>query len=146
MSGAPPACPLCAGPGGRVVLQTPRWRLVHAAEPGFPGFYRLVWNSHVREFSQLAPAERAECLEVLVAVEQALLAHLAPDKVNLASLGNAVPHLHWHVVARFVWDSHFPGAVWAGPQRGVAAEALEAVAARLPALEAALVATLGRRG
>ena len=135
-------CPLCESPGGRVVVQGARWRLVHADEPGFPAFYRLVWQQHVREFSALAPADRAECLEVAVAVEQALLRHFHPTKVNLASLGNAVPHLHWHVIARFDWDSHFPGAVWAQPLRAADGERLAAVAARLPAVEADLVSLL----
>lgn len=139
------ACPLCDAPGGRIVAQAPHWRLVHAQEAGFPAFYRVVWQAHVREFSQLPPAEREECMEVLVAVERAMLQHLAPDKVNLASLGNAVPHLHWHVIARFAWDSHFPGAVWAEPQRPRDDARLQALAGRLPAFEAALVDALPRQ-
>jgi diadenosine tetraphosphate (Ap4A) HIT family hydrolase len=135
-------CPLCEQAGGRVVLQTPRWRLVHASEPGFPAFYRLVWQEHVKEFSQLPAADRAACLEVLVAVEQAMLRHLQPDKVNLATLGNAVPHLHWHVVARFAWDTHFPGAVWAAPQRAADERKAAEVAGRLPALEDEVLASL----
>jgi len=130
-----PGCPLCDAPGGRVVVQADRWRLVHAEEAGFPAFYRVVWQEHVREFSQLAPADRHACMDVVVAVEQALLRHLQPAKVNVASLGNGVPHLHWHVIARFDWDSHFPGAVWAAAQRQPGAERLQAVADRLPALE-----------
>jgi diadenosine tetraphosphate (Ap4A) HIT family hydrolase len=135
-------CALCDAPGGRVVVQAPRWRLIHAGEAGFPAFYRLVWQDHVREFSQLPLAQRAECLDLLVAVEQALISHLQPDKVNLASLGNAVPHLHWHLVARFGWDSHFPGAVWATAQREPDTARLEEVASRLPALEEQLRTTL----
>ena len=131
----PAGCALCDAAGGRVVVQAPRWRLIHAEEPGFPAFYRVVWQEHVREFSQLAAADRMACLDVAVAVEQALIRHLQPAKVNLASLGNAVPHLHWHVIARFDWDSHFPGAVWASPQRPADALRLQEVAARLPALE-----------
>jgi diadenosine tetraphosphate (Ap4A) HIT family hydrolase len=46
-----------------------------------------------------------------------------PDKVNLASLGNQTPHLHWHVVARFADDSRFPDAVWAPPRRSGARRA-----------------------
>jgi diadenosine tetraphosphate (Ap4A) HIT family hydrolase len=37
---------------------------------------------------------------------------MQPDKINLASLGNVVPHLHWHVIPRFVDDPHFPNPVW----------------------------------
>lgn len=137
-----PGCPLCEGPGGRVVLQTAGWRLVHAAEPGFPAFYRLVWNHHVREFSQLPAAGRHDCTDALAAIEQAMLRRLAPAKVNLASLGNMVAHLHWHVVARFDWDSHFPGSVWSAPQREAPPQRLAEVAARLPSLEQEMLASL----
>ena len=136
------SCPLCEEPGGRVVVQAQRWRIVHAEETGFPAFYRLVWQQHVREFSQLSAEERAECMDVLVAIEQAMLRQLQPDKVNLASLGNAVAHLHWHVIGRFAWDSHFPSAVWAPPQRKSDPALLQAVESRLPALEQELLATL----
>jgi diadenosine tetraphosphate (Ap4A) HIT family hydrolase len=54
---------------------------------------------------------------VVFAVEAAVREVLNPDKVNLASLGNVVPHLHWHVVPRFADDRHFPDAVWASPRR-----------------------------
>lgn len=137
-----PGCPLCDAPGGRVVLQAPRWRLVHAQEAGFPAFYRLVWNAHVREFSQLAPADRLACMDVLVTIEQAMLQQLAPTKVNIASLGNAVPHLHWHVIGRFDWDTHFPGAVWAAPQRAPDAQRLRQLEDRLPGFEQELVSRL----
>jgi diadenosine tetraphosphate (Ap4A) HIT family hydrolase len=136
----PAGCPLCDGAGGRVVVQAQRWRIVHASEAGFPAFYRLVWQQHVREFSQLSRDERTECMDTLVAMEQAMLRHVRPDKVNLATLGNAVPHLHWHVIARFAGDSHFPGAVWAQPQRPVDAALLQLVDGRLPALEQELLA------
>ena len=136
-------CPLCDAAGGRVVVQAPKWRLIHAEEAGFPAFYRVVWQDHVREFSQLSPADRQACMDVVVAVEEALLRHLQPTKVNVAALGNAVPHLHWHVIARFDWDSHFPGAVWAAPQRAVDPARVAAVAAHLPALEDELRSVLG---
>ncbi|GAB3768610.1 HIT domain-containing protein [Ramlibacter monticola] len=138
------ACPLCDAAGGRVVVQAPRWRIVHAQEAGFPAFYRLVWQAHVREFSHLPAAERAESMDVLVGMEQALLRHLQPDKVNLASLGNAVPHLHWHVIGRFAWDSHFPGAVWAQPQRPADPVRLQAVEERLAEVEQDLMSLAPR--
>lgn len=137
-------CPLCEAAGGRVLVQAPRWRLVHAQEAGFPAFYRIVWQDHVREFSQLDRADRIACLDAVATVEEALLRHLRPAKVNLATLGNMVPHLHWHVVARFEWDSHFPGPVWAQAQREADAARLQALEERLPALEQELVATLSQ--
>jgi diadenosine tetraphosphate (Ap4A) HIT family hydrolase len=133
-----PGCPLCESAGGVEIARASLWRLVRAEEPGFPAFYRVVWNEHVREFSHLPAAQRAECLEVVVQVESLLIRHLQPTKVNLASLGNAVPHLHWHVVARFDWDSHFPGSVWAQVQREAPESGLAQVLARRAALEADL--------
>ena len=55
---------------------------------------------------------------------------VAPTKINLASLGNLVPHLHWHIVARFDWDSHFPQPVWGAAQR-VATQVLSTSLAQL---------------
>lgn len=132
------ACPLCAEDGGALVWRGEHLRVIRAQEAGFPAFYRVVWNAHVAEFSDLSAAERAHCMEAVALVEQALREHLAPTKVNLAALGNMVPHLHWHVIARFGWDSHFPSPVWALAQRPSPAAQEDAVRALLPALEAAL--------
>ena len=136
------ACPLCAEDGGSLIWRGERLRVIRAQEAGFPAFYRVVWNAHVAEFSDLSAAERAHCMEAVTVVEQALRGHLAPTKVNIAALGNMVPHLHWHVIARFDWDSHFPSPVWAVAQRPSPAAQEDAVRALLPALEAALQARL----
>ena len=131
-------CALCETDGGTLVWRGDQLRLIRAYEAGFPAFYRVVWNAHVAEFSDLSAEERVHCMDAVTVVEQALRQHLAPTKVNLAALGNMVPHLHWHVIARFAWDSHFPAPVWALPQRARDAAQEAALAARLPALDAAL--------
>lgn len=132
------ACPLCAEDGGALVWRGEHLRVIRAQEAGFPAFYRVVWNAHVAEFSDLSAAERVHCMEAVALVEQALREHLAPTKVNIAALGNMVPHLHWHVIGRFDWDSHFPSPVWAPAQRPSPAVQEDAVRVLLPALEAAL--------
>ena len=65
---------------------------------------------------------------------------LRPTKVNLAALGNMVPHLHWHVIARFDWDARWPAPVWAAPQRAADEDRLAALRARLPDCDAAIAA------
>ena len=135
-------CPLCAEDGGAPIWRSERLRVIRAKEAGFPAFYRVVWNAHVAEFSDLSAAERVHCMEAVALVEQALRELLAPTKVNIAALGNMVPHLHWHVIARFGWDSHFPSPVWAPAQRPSPAAQEDAVRALLPALEAALLPRL----
>ena len=135
-------CPLCEGAGGQPVFQGAKFRVIRTDEGGFPAFYRLVWTGHVAEFSDLPLADQRVCMEAVVVVEQCLRAHLAPAKVNLASLGNAVPHLHWHIVARFPWDSHFPAPVW-GQARCRAPDAEMARIADLrPPLETEMVRRL----
>jgi diadenosine tetraphosphate (Ap4A) HIT family hydrolase len=135
-------CPLCSTDGGDLVWRGEKLRVIRAQEAGFPAFYRVVWNAHVAEFSDLSEGEQIHCMRAVTVVEQALRQHLAPTKVNIAALGNMVPHLHWHVIARFDWDSHFPAPVWAAAQRAVPEGQTAAVQASLPALESALRASL----
>ena len=149
MSGVPftpqAGCPLCEGAGGQLVWQGPQARVIRAQEEGFPAFYRVVWTAHAAEFSDLSAAERTECMELVATVERVLRDQLSPDKINLAALGNMVAHLHWHVIARWRWDSHFPASVWAAPQRprDLAQEA--ALQARLDATDQAIAQALAVR-
>ena len=129
-SGKIAGCALCETDGGLLIFRNEQLRVIQANEAGFPAFYRVVWNRHVAEFSDLSSAERDTCMNAVVMVEQILRSELHPRKINLAALGNVVPHLHWHVMARFDWDSHFPTPVWSAPQRPPEVEKLAAVASR----------------
>lgn len=142
-------CPLCVGDGGLVIARTPQFRVVRVVDGEearrFPAFYRLIWNVHVAEFSDLADADRHACMDAVTVIERTLRSSLAPTKVNLATLGNVVPHLHWHVIARFDWDSHFPAPVWAAAQRAeVAGGAAARLAQPLTAVDAAMAQALSR--
>ena len=66
--------------------------------------------------TDLANDERARLMDAVFATESALRGLIQPDKMNLASFGNQVPHIHWHVIPRAVDDPHFPDPVW-GPVR-----------------------------
>ena len=110
-------CVLCREAGGLPVWQGAQLRVIRAQEEGFPAFYRVIWTAHVAELSDLSDADRNTCMAVVAAVERVLRERLAPTKINLAALGNMVAHLHWHVIARYDWDSHFPASVWASPLR-----------------------------
>lgn len=134
----PVECPLCAANGGALVFQADKYRVTRAAEAGFPAFYRVVWARHVAEFSDLSAGDRALCMAAVNVVEAALREHVQPTKINLAALGNMVPHVHWHVIARFDWDSHFPSPVWCAALRPVDAVALAAVDAKLAVVDQAI--------
>jgi diadenosine tetraphosphate (Ap4A) HIT family hydrolase len=64
------------------------------------------------------------------ALEAALRELLRPDKINLASLGNMTPHLHWHVIPRFRDDPHFPNPIWGARQRESCAPPVDIAALR----------------
>ena len=110
-------CELCEQPGGTLVWQDGACRVVRVDDNDYPGFCRVVWRDHVPEMSDLTGAEQRHLMGVVNAVESALRALFRPDKVNLASLGNVVPHLHWHVIPRWRDDRHFPKPIWAAPER-----------------------------
>lgn len=137
-------CALCEAPGGVMVAQAPRWRVIRAEDAAFPAFYRVVWREHVAEFGDLDAAARVHYMAVVEAVERCLRERLAPSKINLAALGNVVPHLHWHVIARFDWDSHWPQPVWAAPQRDVDPAPLARLGLPLAELDAAVSAAVAR--
>ena len=135
-------CVLCAQDGGALIWRGEKLRLIRAAEEGFPAFYRVIWNAHAAELSDLSDEDRNLCMKAVAVVERVMRDTLAPTKINLAALGNMVPHLHWHVIARFDWDSHFPASVWANAQRPRNADKEAAVAAQLSLLDAQLAERL----
>lgn len=112
-----PDCSLCAMRELPAIWRDARLRVIHAADPDYPGFVRVIWLEHVREMTDLAREDQEHCFRVLLVVEQTLRDLLRPEKINLASLGNQVPHLHWHVIPRFADDAHFPDPVWAARRR-----------------------------
>lgn len=133
-----------AAPGGPLVWRDERLAVVLVDEPGYPGFTRVVWREHVREMTDLPPADRDRVMRAVWAVEQAQRAAMSPHKVNVASFGNMTPHVHWHVIPRYTDDAHFPNPTWGAQQREHDAAAIAARAAKLPALRAAIIDNLNQ--
>jgi diadenosine tetraphosphate (Ap4A) HIT family hydrolase len=138
-------CELCHGAGGALLWQNDLCRVVAVDEPGLPGFLRVVLNRHEREMTDLPAPERDRLMAVVFAVEAHVRQSLEPDKMNLASLGNLTPHVHWHVIPRWRDDRYFPGPVWAAAKHAAPVPAARAAAAaRMAAgLPAALAALAG---
>lgn len=126
-------CELCDNAGGEILWQDQACRVVWVDEPDYPGFCRVILKSHVKEMTDLSPDARSHLMGVVFAVEQALRDEVSPDKINLASLGNAVPHLHWHVIPRFINDRHFPSPIWAAPRHKSPPQEFENLQQRLQA-------------
>jgi len=111
------ACPLCRADDETVLWHDDRCRVIQVRDAAHPGFCRVIWHEHVAEMSDLPPADRQHLMDVVLATEQVLRTEMRPDKINLASFGNMVPHLHWHVIPRYTDDRHFPESVWGPVQR-----------------------------
>lgn len=110
-------CELCDTLGGELLWRDNLCRVVLVNDPDYPGFCRVILNAHVKEMTDLTEARRTQLMRAVFATETVLREALRPDKINLASLGNMTPHLHWHVIPRFASDRHFPNPVWGTPQR-----------------------------
>lgn len=113
----PVSCSLCAEPGGVLLWRDAFCRVVSVDDPLVPGFLRVVPTEHVQEMTDLSTNDRARVMQAVMAAEHLIRRELRPDKVNLASLGNVVPHLHWHVIPRWRDDPWFPQPIWAPASR-----------------------------
>lgn len=111
------SCDLCDNLGGELLWQSAFCRIILVNDPDYPGFCRLILNQHVKEMTDLDAGERSLLMRVLLAMETAVREVMSPDKINLASLGNMTPHVHWHVIPRFVDDRHFPNPIWGEAKR-----------------------------
>jgi len=119
-------CELCSSMGGELIASNDLLRVVRVHDEKYPAFCRVILNRHVTEMTYLSTDECYQLMDAVFVVERTMLDALNPRKINLASFGNMVSHLHWHVIPRFEDDPHFPNAVWGeqlrDSQRSVPAE------------------------
>jgi diadenosine tetraphosphate (Ap4A) HIT family hydrolase len=136
-------CELCENPGGVVLWQGAVCRVIRVDDANYPGFCRVIWTDHEREMSDLDGEQQRWLMAAVFAVEDVIRQLFQPDKINLASFGNMVPHVHWHIIPRWVDDPHFPQPIWGAVQRQYAgqrrvvsdADLAEAVSAALGKIE-----------
>lgn len=106
-------CELCNSAGEDIVWRDSFARVIRVHDEMQPGFCRVIMERHVKEMSDLKIEERDKLMRIVFSVEEVARAVLAPDKINLASFGNVVPHVHWHIIPRWRDDAHFPNPIWA---------------------------------
>lgn len=110
-------CELCIASGESVLWSNDQCRVILVDDADYPGFCRVILNEHVREMTDLDIQNRSELMNTVFAVESAVREVMQPQKINLACLGNMTPHLHWHIIPRYLDDKHFPNPVWGNPLR-----------------------------
>ena len=130
-------CELCEL-SAPTVVDNDKFAVILVDDANYPGFARVIWKDHVREVSDLADADRLLLNDAVYKLELAVREVMQPLKVNVASLGNVVPHLHWHVIPRYADDAHFPAPVWAQAQRTTDEAVLQARRGLVPQLAEAI--------
>ena len=78
---------------------------------------KIFTQKPYQEFSECSSEEKLEIFRVLDIIEKEMLSFFKPRKINIASFGNYMPHVHWHIMARFEEDSYFPEPMWGKVQR-----------------------------
>ena len=105
-------CALCQPCSHPILWQDNFCRVVLLNDAEYPAYCRVELLAHIKEMTDLVSVERTRMMKTVFAVELALREMFNPDKINLASLGNKTPHIHWHVIPRFENDKHFPNSHW----------------------------------
>lgn len=107
-----PDCPLCSSVNERVLFTNNLFRIIYVDDEYYPGYIRLILNKHVAEMTDIDAKNAHIVFSALLIIENYMHEILNPDKINLASLGNMIPHLHWHIIPRYKNDRHFPNPIW----------------------------------
>jgi diadenosine tetraphosphate (Ap4A) HIT family hydrolase len=94
------------------VVRLPLCRVLLMKDRRFPWLILVPEREPAREIHELNPADRAALVEEIARAGEVLTRLFRPDKLNVGALGNLVPQLHVHVVARFAADPAWPGPVW----------------------------------
>ena len=81
-------CPLCAPEGEHVIVENDKFRIIRVDDPEFPGYFRLIWQDHLKEVSDLDPGDRLVMWDALTRLEEAVIEAMHPEKVNWAQFGN----------------------------------------------------------
>ncbi len=109
------SCPLCSSLNENIIYQDNFLRVILVDD--IPGYIRIITQKHIKEFSELSDEEAINLMLTVKKIEKVLIDELNPEKVNIASLGNMVPHLHIHIIPRFKNDPWWPGAVFCEKKR-----------------------------
>jgi len=122
------------------VTRLPLCRVLLMNDRRFPWLILVPERDSVREIHQLSPADRAALIEEIALGSGVMERLFHPNKLNVGALGNIVPQLHVHIVARTAGDPAWPGPVWGS---GAAVPYAEGEIAEIRARLAAALAGTG---
>ena len=95
-----------------LVGETPLNQVLLMNDARYPWLILVPQRSDITEPFELSEADQAKLWQESMRLGQAMQAHFAADKINIAALGNQVAQLHVHHIARFHSDDAWPGPIW----------------------------------
>lgn len=87
-------------------------RLLLSNDANYPWTILVPRRADIREIHELSEADQQQLLRESMLLSKALMALFTPTKLNIAALGNMVPQLHVHHIARYETDPAWPAPVW----------------------------------
>ena len=90
----------------------PLCRVLRMNDRGYPWLVMVPRIADIREIIDLQDADQQRLMSEIAQASRIMRKQLAPDKINVAALGNVVPQLHVHIIARFVTDPAWPRPIW----------------------------------
>lgn len=103
---------MCSPQNENLLYSNDLFRIIQVNDEFYPGYVQLILNHHVAEMIDIDAADAQRIFSAILMIERHMREILLPDKINLASLGNMIPHLHWHIIPRYKNDRHFPNPIW----------------------------------
>lgn len=74
-------------------------------------------EGHIADLHQLEITDYESVMQTIREISQFMESHFKPDKINVAAIGNIVPQLHIHIVARYQTDPAWPDVIWGHDER-----------------------------
>ncbi len=95
-----------------LIIKNDIYKIIKVFNKDYPIYFQIIVNRHIKELSDLPYKDALQIFEAIYLLDQLICDIFRVDKVNIASFGNIVPHLHWHIIGRYKNDKHFPNPIW----------------------------------
>jgi diadenosine tetraphosphate (Ap4A) HIT family hydrolase len=106
------SCIFCNNSNEELVIKNDIYKVIKVFNQDYPIYFQLVINQHIKELSDLPYQDALKVFDTIYLLDKLICEIYNVDKVNIASFGNIIPHLHWHIIGRYKHDKHFPNPIW----------------------------------
>ena len=95
-----------------LICRTENCQILLMDDARFPWIVLVPEVADIRELYELKEQQQHQTYQSILRISKSLAEYSNADKMNVAALGNQVPQLHIHIIARYETDAAWPGPVW----------------------------------